>query len=115
MSEEQPLNQEKIKEEIKNRLETSELSEILERIDHLMEEEKEIEVHHVGMKVALIMANELKEGKALGEDSGKELLNWKGYFSEDEMNEVVACARQYLLTPEKLAESLSKRLFEGEE
>ncbi len=107
------LKADKVKAEIKERLESSDLSEIIERIDYLIEEESnDVEPHQVGLKVAVLMADELKNGKALGEDSSKELLKWKGYFTPTELDEVVKSARQYLLEPEKLAENLAKRLFE---
>jgi hypothetical protein len=104
-----------VKEEIRKKLESSDVSEILERIDYLIEQEKEVEPHMIGLKIAILMGKELKNGLALGSESGTEIIKWKGYFSETEMDEIIGYARQFLMEPSHLVQKLSQRIFSEDE
>ena len=108
-------DKEEITREIKGRLESSDLEEILERIDLLIEDEKEIKPHMVGLKIALVIADELKNGKQLGSESGNVILKYKEFLTENELEEAIAYARQFITKPEDLSTKLAEKLFPGKE
>ncbi len=103
--------QEKMTKEIRQRLENSDLNEILERIDYLLNEENEIKPHMLGLKMALILVDELKNKEPLGARSGKLILEYKDQMSAEGLEEAIAYARQFITKPEELSKLLAEKLF----
>ena len=103
----------KIVAEIKDRLESSDPGEILNRIDYLIDQEKEIQPHMVGLKMALVLVNEMKNGIPLGQESSKVVLDYKDRLTENELEEAIAYAKEFITKPEDLANKLAEKLFDG--
>ena len=64
----------------------------------------------MGMRLALGMAQELKEGKALGTDTSALVAAWVEDYGQETVDAAVKVAREFLIKPEELRKSLGQRL-----
>jgi len=89
-----------IPEEYRKSLETETITEQLARIDTLIASSKEVSAYNLGIKLALVMAQEIKEGKAPGTDSGLIIKEWAENYYPEFLEEVVGYAREFILKPQ---------------
>jgi hypothetical protein len=91
------------------------LAKTLERLDALLNETKDPERLRMGMgvRLALGMAQELRQGQALGSTTGDMVAAWTDEFGEDAVNRAVQIARQFLIRPDELKKTLGERLGLG--
>lgn len=84
----------------------------MERLDALIAAETDEERMRagMGMRLALGMAQELKEGKALGTDTSALVADWMGEHGREAVDAAVKVAREFLTKPEELRKSLGQRL-----
>ena len=62
------------------------------------------------MRLALSMAQELKELKDLGTDTGPLVAGWVERFGQDTVDAAIAIAREFLIRPDELAKEFAARL-----
>jgi hypothetical protein len=88
------------------------LPETLARLDELIDRTENVERLRsgLGMRLALTMAHELREHRALGELSAGLVADWVERFGQDSVDVAVAVAREFLLRPESLAKEFAERL-----
>jgi hypothetical protein len=84
----------------------------MQRLDDLIAaEQDETRIRAgMGMRLALGMAQELKEGKALGTDTAALVAAWAEDYGQETVDEAVKVAREFLIKPEELRKSLGQRL-----
>lgn len=84
----------------------------MERLDALIAAESDEERMRagMGMRLALGMAQELKEGKPLGADTSALVAAWMGEYGQETVDAAVKVAREFLTKPEELRKSLGQRL-----
>ena len=63
--------------------------------------------------MALVLVDEMKKGIPLGQESSKIILDYKDRLTENEIEEVVSYAKQFITQPEQLATKLAEQLFDG--
>jgi hypothetical protein len=93
------------------------LSETLRRLDALIEETGDPERMRsgLGMRLALSLALETREGKAPGSDTSALVAGWVERYGREAVDRAVSVARVFLTQPGELAEKLRKRLVPGGE
>jgi hypothetical protein len=94
------------------------IEESIERLDALLAETREEEKIRAGMgiRLALGMAQELKNGQPLGSETGDLVTEWLETYGQETVDAAVAIARQFLTKPEDMRKALGKRLgLEGED
>jgi hypothetical protein len=64
----------------------------------------------LGMRLALGLAQELREGKPLGTDTAALVAAWTEDYGQDTVDAAVKVAREFLTKPEDLRKSLGQRL-----
>ena len=84
----------------------------MERLDALIAAETDEERMRagMGMRLALGMAQELKDGKPLGTDSSGLVAAWMHDYGQDAVDAAVKVAREFLTKPDELRKSLGQRL-----
>ncbi len=97
---------------LRARLEQPDLDGALKRIDWLLEQAEAPTSLALGIKLSLVMAQELRAGEPLGTFSGPLVAGWSKEWPRT-TDEAVAHARQFLLAPSKLVEAIGSRLFES--
>jgi hypothetical protein len=97
---------------LRSRLEQPDLDGALKRIEWLLEQAEAPTSLALGIKLALVMAQEMRAGEPLGTRSGPLVAGWAQDWPRT-TEEAVAHARQFLLTPSKLVEAIGSRLFES--
>ena len=93
-------------------LDAEHLPETLKRLDDLISRTENIERLRsgLGMRLALSMAQELREHKDLGEDTGPLVADWVERFGQDSVDAAIAIAREFLIRPDQLAKEFAARL-----
>ena len=93
-------------------LDADHLPETLKRLDDLISRTENIERLRsgLGMRLALSMAQELKELKDLGTDTGPLVAGWVDRFGQDTVDAAIAIAREFLIRPDELAKEFAARL-----
>jgi hypothetical protein len=93
-------------------LDADHLPETLKRLDDLISRTENVERLRsgLGMRLALSMAQELREHKDLGEDTGPLVAGWVERFGQDSVDAAIAIAREFLLRPDQLAKEFAARL-----
>jgi hypothetical protein len=93
-------------------LDADHLPETLKRLDDLISRTENVERLRsgLGMRLALSMAQELREHKDLGEDTGPLVADWVERFGQDSVDAAIAIAREFLLRPDQLAKEFAARL-----
>lgn len=84
----------------------------MQRLDDLIAaEQDETRIRAgMGMRLALGMAQELKEGKPLGTDTSALVAIWVEDYGQETVDAAVKVAREFLTKPEDLRKSLGQRL-----
>jgi hypothetical protein len=101
-------------DELRSKLELADIKKNIERVDYLLGQSAMPNAHALGMKLALIMALELKESVPVGQKSGDLVAQWVQEHPESLVEEAIAFARQFLLAPQDLVQELGARLFAAE-
>jgi hypothetical protein len=85
---------------------------IMERLDALLARTEDPERLRMGMgiRLALGMAQELREGAALGSRTADLAAAWVSEHGQDAVDRAVQIAREFLLKPEELRKALGQRL-----
>lgn len=88
------------------------LDAMLGRIDGLLGDTEDFERFRLGLgiKLALGMARELKNGQPLGSETGAWVHGWQKEFGAESTEKAIAIAREFLLNPDKLRKSFAERL-----
>ena len=88
------------------------LPETLQRLDELIDRTENIERLRsgLGMRLALTIANELREHRNIGEVSATLVAGWVERFGQDTVDMAVAVAREFLIRPDALAKEFAERL-----
>ncbi len=81
----------------------------IERLDHLIQT-REDGVRGLGVRLALGIAQELREARAPGSLTGELVQAWVEKFGIEAVDDAVAQARVLLKDPAKMAQELGKRL-----
>ena len=84
----------------------------MERLDGLLAAETEEEKIRAGMgiRLALGLAQELKDGKPFGTDTGELVAAWMHDYGKDTVDAAVTVAREFLTKPEAMRMALGQRL-----
>jgi len=92
------------------------LAKSIERLDtllvHAPDEEKARAA--MGMRLALGMAQELKDGLPLGTETAGLVAGWVESHGQESVDAAVAIAREFLTKPEEMRKVLGERLGLGE-
>lgn len=93
-------------------LDADHLDETLKRLDELIDRTQDVERLRsgLGMRLALAMAKELRDGKTLGAETTALVAGWTERHGEDSVNAAVAIAREFLTRPDTLAKEFAQRL-----
>lgn len=89
-----------------------ELQERIERLDRLILE-RDDGVRGLGVRLALGIALEMREGKSPGTDTMHVVAGWSGRFGEEAVEDAVAQARALLSDPARMAKELQARMYPG--
>ena len=103
------LNPEQLAE-LRRSLETGDLSVVEERIAWLVEQSKVPTSLALGMRLAVAMTIELRDGVPLGSQSGILVSTWAVDYPET-TEEAIQVVREFLLHSDTLAKELALRLF----
>lgn len=87
-----------------------ELQERIERLDQLIGQ-RDDGVRGLGVRLALGIALELREGKAPGTDTVHLVAGWSSRFGEEAVDDAVAQARALLSDPARMAKELQARMY----
>ena len=82
------------------------------RIDALIERTEDMERLRVGLgiRLALGMAQELRDGKSLGSETGVLVAEWSKRYGQESVDLIVGIARGFLLKPQELRSAFAERL-----
>jgi len=88
------------------------LDDALRRIESLMEATQDFEKFSMGlgMRLALGMGKEIRDGKALGSDTAVWIAAWQKDYGSETAEKAVSVAREFLLNPEKLRQAFAEKL-----
>ena len=88
------------------------LPETLKRLDELIERTENVDRLRsgLGMRLALSMAQELREHEDLGTDTAPLVAGWVERFGQDSVDAAIAIAREFLIRPDQLAKEFAARL-----
>lgn len=88
------------------------LRKTMERLDDLLSRTEDPERLRMGMgiRLALGMAQELREGAPLGSQTADMVAAWVAEHGQDAVDRAVQIAREFLLKPEELRKALGQRL-----
>ncbi len=101
-----------IPDDYRKSLEKESLDEQIKRVDELIANAKEVSAYNLGIKLALLMAKELKEGKAPGSISGETIKKWSDDYYPEFIEEVVGYAREFIIKPHELVSEIGTRIFD---
>ncbi len=91
--------------------ENTTLDEKISRIEKMLEGKESPRAFELGMLLALKMAQEIREGKELGSESGQIVVEWTKKFPNSIVEEAIASAKEFLLNPGKLADKIKESLL----
>ena len=93
-------------------LDADHLEETLKRLDELLARTENLERLRsgLGMRLALSMAKELRDGKALGTDTAPLVAGWVETHGQDTVDIAVSIAREFLTRPDTLVKDFAQRL-----
>ncbi|MBO7131165.1 MAG: hypothetical protein J6Z50_01175 [Fibrobacterales bacterium] len=97
-------------DELRQSLEKGDLSEIEKRIELLASADEAPTALSLGVRLAVAMAAEMRDGVPVGSRSGAMVAGWAKEWPQT-AEDAVAVARKLLLEPGKLKEALGERLF----
>ena len=101
-------------EHIKQKLESQSIESCLERVDVLIQQQDPAIPASLGIKLALLMGKELRDGLAVGALSTDLVRTWTQTFPELTVEEAITYARGLLLNPAELTQKIGERLFDSE-
>ena len=92
------------------------LPETLRRLDALIEQTQDSERIRsgLGMRLALSLALEMREGKAPGSDTAVLVSGWVKRFGQETVDAAVAVAHAFLTKPGELLKEFAARMPTGE-
>lgn len=95
-------------------LDAAHLDETLGRLDDLISRTENLERLRsgLGMRLALSMARELRDGKPLGTDTAPLVAGWVATHGQDTVDIAVGIAREFLTRPDTLVKDFAQRLRE---
>ena len=96
--------------QIRERLERGDLAEIEARLAELGRSEEVPTALSLGLRLAVAMAAEMRDGVPVGSRSGAMVAAWAKNWPQT-ADDAVVVAREFLLNPGKLKETLASRLF----
>ena len=93
-------------------LDAAHVPQTLERLDALIAQTENLEKVRagLGMRLALSMAMEIKQGKAPGTDTSELVAEWVDRHGQDTVDAAVGIARGFLTRPAELAKAMAQRL-----
>lgn len=93
-------------------LDADHLPQTLMRLDEMIERTENVEKLRagLGMRLALSMAQELREHKDLGTDTGELVAGWVERFGQPDVEAAISIAREFLTRPDELAKEFAARL-----
>ncbi len=93
-------------------LDADHLPETLRRLDALIDQTEDIERMRagLGMRLALSMGLEIREGKVPGSDTADLVSDWMRRFGQDTVDQAVSVARAFLTRPGELAMELKLQI-----
>lgn len=97
-------------DELRQSLENGDLSEVEKRIEHLASADEAPTALSLGVRLAVAMAAEMRDGVPVGSRTGAMVAEWSRQWPRT-AEDAVAVARELLLNPGKLKEALGERLF----
>ncbi len=97
-------------DELRQSLENGDLSEVEKRIEHLASADEAPTALALGVRLAVAMAAEMRDGVPVGSRSGAMIAGWAKNWPQT-ADDAVVVAREFLLNPGKLKETLASRLF----
>ena len=101
----------------REKLENLNIEESISRLDRLLETRAPSAIDRMGfclgIRLALEMALEIRDGKSLGSETGSLIAGWVRKYGEAQAEIAVETARMLLNNPGKIKEELEKRLFGG--
>ncbi len=92
-------------------MESLDLTGKISRISSLLEGREQPRSFELGILLALKMANEIREGKALGEDTAEIVAEWTEKYPNSVVEEAITHAKEFLLHSETLREKLRNGLL----
>lgn len=93
-------------------LDADHLDETLTRLDELLARTENLERLRsgLGMRLALTMAKELRDGKPLGTETAALVAGWTERHGQESVEVAVGIAREFLTRPDSLVKDFSIRL-----
>ena len=93
-------------------LDADHLDETLKRLDELLARTESLERLRsgLGMRLALTMAKELRDGKPLGTETSGLVAGWVETHGQESVDIAVGIAREFLTRPDSLVKDFSSRL-----
>jgi hypothetical protein len=93
-------------------LDADHLDETLTRLDELLSRTENVDRLRsgLGMRLALTMAKELRDGKALGTETAPLVAGWTEKHGQESVDMAVAIAREFLTRPDSLVKDFAQRL-----
>ena len=109
---EEDTHEESVEEPQVAHLDADHLPQTLMRLDELIERTEDTEKLRagLGMRLALSMAQELREHKDLGSDTGELVAGWVERFGQSDVEAAIVIAREFLTRPDELAKEFAERL-----
>ena len=95
-----------ISEQDLKEMESLDLTGKISRISSLLEGREQPRSFELGIFLALKMANEIREGKALGEETAANVAEWAQKYPDSVVEEAITHAKEFLLHSETLREKL---------
>ena len=99
-----------ISEKDLSELEKIPLEERITRVENLLKDKESPRAFELGLLLALKMGQEIREKKPLGSESGDLVASWSGKYPESIVEEAIACAKEFMLNPAKIAEKIKAGL-----
>ena len=99
-----------LQDDIRKQIELSSLDESIERIETLIKARDIPKPLHLGILLALMIARELRDGKAPGTDTAPRVAEWVDHFGGGSVDEAVLYARHFLLKPKELVGDIESKL-----
>ncbi|WP_407440742.1 hypothetical protein [Fibrobacter sp.] len=87
-------------------LQNTPIDERVKRVEKLLEEKEAPRGFELGLLLALKMAQEIRNKKPLGSESGNLVASWNGKYPDSVIEEAIASAKEFMTHPGKLAEKI---------
>ncbi|HSQ42657.1 MAG TPA: hypothetical protein VLM37_10295 [Fibrobacteraceae bacterium] len=97
-------------QKIRQELESSGLDATISRVSALVMSTEDPKAIHLGILLALRIAEEMRAGNAPGTTTATIVANWMERYGEERVNQAVEFARHFLFKPEELMHQIAARL-----